>query len=1737
MNGFEFSSSGLTFMFINQLNLISTISPIKGPKTGSTEVHFALRRNLDFSSVVSTQCWFGDSTIAGSYSKKADNELVCISPAATAIISANKPITCYNFYFCIITAGITINEYTWKYLFIYYQDPSISLLLPYSSAGNAAPTLLIQGTDLYSFYYLAYAKFTFSVGTPTIFDCVPVDFNTTVKCMPSLLSGNTIPSDAKVEISYNKQNWMQSQNGPIYFTFNNEDAVVSLSPLSGPCTGKTKIVIKYSNIYSTGSDPDRFRCKFTYSAGSASRIVPATWNSQASEISCLSPSAVEIIDTIPLDASVTVQISSNSKDFSQSALLQFNYYPEAVFTSIDNPYYICDIVYLRTITGVFPVLANNALISPIIKLVKVIGSDGGTPKEVTISPVSYSANSITFNTVSNIFVFSDTIEIFLSLNNGYTYQKSPIYLKAIPAGTLYQALPNNINLNTLTTVTITGDKFINMPFVCSIDGVDVVAVRITSEKILCTLPSSSVGKTTTVTVKVDQGYMYAKDPLSITYQGPPVIISLSPSLLFSGKPYTITVTGTGLSNGAKISFNEFIYHCSSASKLDTECTFNLSPLPEGNYEVRIAQKSQFFSIPFTPISITGCDYKTSSCPNYYNSYSDPVQCGIGYFCTDISLLQQQCPIGYYQDQTGQSSCKICPSNSYCPYPALSSPLSCPPGYLCLSQGLAFKDEMSICPEGFYCPSGTDNIDKTKADTSPGNNMKTCPIGYWCGLGTISGTSIFRNFYTPQPCHDSIVCSAGSNDPRGSGSCEKGYYCVSGSKTACPAGTFCPFDSMTKALACPLGLFNSQTDPPGALRTQCIPCPLGTQCQAEGATTPYKCKPGFVCSISGQIVPSYLCPGGSYCAGGVVTNMTTSPLPDRFKPLLCSPGTYCLNGTRTNQIIPGDAGAAQNCMEGFYCRWGTDSPQGSGYCPEGYYCPYANTTQPIPASPGYFASGRGNVNQEPCPPGTYSQAIAATSCSPCPAGYYCPTQCMTKPIACPIGTYRELDVNTVYCTNCPEGTWSNVTTGVSVQACISCSAGIVCDKEGMTNVTAQSRLCPEGFVCPSGTTSYTENSFPCPAGFYCGKGTGSVSDYYLCQQGYYCPEGATESSSISHKCPSGYYCPQATAANITAGGMNITLYSIKNTAIYNLTVAAWKNKNINIVNETACDSIDASIPSDLKATYSSLQCPKGTTSSKGSYCLGHCIVIETSKDQGQINPVIGGSNIVPNTTSNGTASNSTQTTNSTSKTRLLAGTIMTTNVTINESLVEYLLLPMQMAEITLNCSALPKELVYNDIYQLTIYNGNNTEIDMPSFFDQSNPENITKNNSKLLKVRVINISINNHIFKVGIKLLNLLYSSYTSYFHKIVNVTIKETNRALYNTRNIFGVFLYQKTVDGLSLPYNFNDMSSDLFLDFVSTDSDISLVKKSYERDPFDTTLWQSMDQTVIPHPWLPFFSCCKGQDRRVLLWDLLENSNNCSLIDAKDTHIVSKIPTDGFSPKSDKCNIQLDCMYEEDLNVSGPKTSRWFQITAPTALFYVSSYSMTANDLMNNLDDIKNKFAKGSDEFVAATFNPAEGTKEGVPTEITIEIKYYQKTQEEKIITQVTGTFNNYVDYTKSGISRPSYKLIISFTPMDFFELVNAFQFDISIYVLIFCLVSLLLILGVIIFWIINILIMRLSTPPFIRIKHMIQVTFLPPITVSCINSLKINLTKKIIGWDNFNYSGGCSRLDCSQFSRKYYT
>jgi len=79
-----------------------------------------------------------------------------------------------------------------------------------------------------------------------------------------------------------------------------------------------------------------------------------------------------------------------------------------------------------------------------------------------------------------------------------------------------------------------------------------------------------------------------------------------------------------------------------------------------------------------------------------------------------------------------------------------------------------------------------------------------------------------------------------------------------------------------------------------------------------------------------------------------------------------------------------------------------------------------------------------------------------------------------------------------------------------------------------------------------------------------------------------------------------------------------------------------------------------------------------------------------------------------------------------------------------------------------------------------------------------------------------------------------------------------------------------------------------VFMDIVMEDK---YKPKEYNKQLFDDSYWNVIDAEISIQSWFPFFSSCRGYDRMIQLFDVLEDEDQCTLMNKEGILKLSVIP------------------------------------------------------------------------------------------------------------------------------------------------------------------------------------------------------------------------------------------------------
>ena len=493
---------------------------------------------------------------------------------------------------------------------------------------------------------------------------------------------------------------------------------------------------------------------------------------------------------------------------------------------------------------------------------------------------------------------------------------------------------------------------------------------------------------------------------------------------------------------------------------------------------------------------------------------------------------EDCPLGHYQDQSGQNSCLPCPTGTYGPDTAMLTCLPCGVGSFTNDTG---RTECDKCAAGEYqdVPSST-----------------TCKP---CAAGTVTaavGQAVCGH------------CPAGRYDANPSGSARTAC-------TSCEAGKFQTDVGTTACLDCGLGYFSANVG-----QVDCIECPQGKYTSSYGTVECTNCELGRYSDVIGQLMCTDCATGrfapetGSFSctncpAGKIQSTMGQSECVDcengkfidvagRSTCSLCLPGTYAggVGLTACADCAPGEYTAGYGEETCTSCDAGKfQVNRGRSYCNEcsaGRFSPLAHAVSCSACAPGTYTGIEGQSVCVDCEAGKYQFNAGFSACDECPAGSFTAKTRQTRCSPCTSGTYANTTGFT-QCTDCNPGRYSMLLGTIGPTTCSECAVGryqiaygqgacVECLPGRYTNNTG-SLLCPQCDVgsytadiesqecelCRAGTFSSREGSMictECGVGYY--TAAPGASACLACGAGKY---QDVSGGSVCKTCPGGYYQPE------------------------------------------------------------------------------------------------------------------------------------------------------------------------------------------------------------------------------------------------------------------------------------------------------------------------------------------------------------------------------------------------------------------------------------------------------------------------------------------------------------------------------------------------------------------------------------------------------------------------------------
>ncbi|XP_033732292.1 uncharacterized protein LOC117321818 [Pecten maximus] len=454
-----------------------------------------------------------------------------------------------------------------------------------------------------------------------------------------------------------------------------------------------------------------------------------------------------------------------------------------------------------------------------------------------------------------------------------------------------------------------------------------------------------------------------------------------------------------------------------------------------------------------------------------------VTCGLGMYLNMTTKSCQQCTKGYYYDGFyGNTSCRACPEGTTTQCPAAVSLDQC---HAVCESGSFFNltsGSCELCPLGTYqnetgqvrclaCPYGQTTLQNGTMD------IKLCLDMCAYGFEIIPQGSCSK-------------CKVGTYRGDGNGplciSCPHGFSTLgNGSQTilnctvvVCPPG-FRADSTNTQCERCPIGQYQPKWN-----QLNCLPCPENTTTEMNGAENETMCERFCESGYEWAGTGCTACPVGQYKnnSHGLLSRCLTCPV-GYVTPRVASMSSAdcniynCTEGSKINANISG----CELCPLGEYqprkyqtdclpCANGTSTPHmGASKCD--VFCPSGqqlNDGQCQPCDIGHYKNNSAGLFED---------------CKPCPVDYITANKGATSEDMCVVGncTSGQYLVNTTLnCKDCPVGTYQP---GKWQMECIPCPADTTTQGEGTTQRSQCFLFCDAGYSGDNATCD------PCPVGYY------------------------------------------------------------------------------------------------------------------------------------------------------------------------------------------------------------------------------------------------------------------------------------------------------------------------------------------------------------------------------------------------------------------------------------------------------------------------------------------------------------------------------------------------------------------------------------------------------------------------------------------------------------------------------
>jgi hypothetical protein len=253
---------------------------------------------------------------------------------------------------------------------------------------------------------------------------------------------------------------------------------------------------------------------------------------------------------------------------------------------------------------------------------------------------------------------------------------------------------------------------------------------------------------------------------------------------------------------------------------------------------------------------------------------------------------------------------------------------------------------------------------------------------------------------------------------------------------------------------------------------------------------------------------------------------------------------------------------------------------------------------------------------------------------------------------------------------------------------------------------------------------------------------------------------------------------------------------------------------------------------------------------------------------------------------------------------------------------------------------------------------------------------------------------------------------------------------------------------------------------------------------------------SAVALPYFPYFSSCDEFDSHISLSRIIEEHPNCTKVPYNQTTYIKHLAlSDAKFPQADHClhhyppvrysdgiikgGAALHCHFEEKIELPSDR-DRWYEVEAKSILFYMTKDAIPSNYF--NLEYQSSGERSGWDGVLLEKENIIPvvvselhgGVKNTIPREVTLELQYFQLDKYNKRLVSATIHFTELCTILKpehlggdpeklkemralnitpcevdihGSIKSHDYMLRIALYPLEWFSLLNRFQFHWLVY------------------------------------------------------------------------------------------